>query len=227
MRRALGLDGERQQQRSPPPQPSMDRGALQARPKRRFVTDGDVPVVHGRLQRRDDIAPQAAPATNRAETAELAARAEREAREKAERSLLDAQATIHDLQTRLGHAQLAATEAQHAIEAERTVAAALRAALDAAEAQAAEATAAQTAAERRLDTALAALATEREARQSTERSLRRAIDVQPVTPAIRATAAAAKPPKRPVGRPKKAAVLAEEPVPVKWWLKPRTKRRQA
>ena len=148
MRRALGLEGE--QTRPHPAPPTMERVSPTNRPKRRFVADGEVPVVHGRLQRRDETAPQTAPTTNRLEAAELAARAEREAREKAERLLTEAQAVIHDLQTRLGHAQLAANDAQQAIEAERATTESLRVALSETEAKLESAASQQRAAEEEL-----------------------------------------------------------------------------
>jgi hypothetical protein len=79
---------------------------------RRFVRDGEVPVVVlGRT--RDATVPGAAP-SNRLVAAETALQLEKAAREKAERSLHDAQETIQHLQTQLGHASLAHAEAMAA-----------------------------------------------------------------------------------------------------------------
>jgi hypothetical protein len=223
MRRALGLEGELP--RPPVAPPPVERVPVLNRPKRRFVSDGEIPVVHGRLQRRDEVSgPQATPAPNRVEVAEATARFERDAREKAERLLAEAQATVHDLQTRLGHAQLAATEAQNALEAERTAAEALRAALREAEQQADSARAEKVAAEQMLQAAQAAAAVPRQDRPEPEAT----------TPAIprrrgRPRKVAATPPaSRPrAGAAKKMAASKPEAKPVRWWLKakPKSKRR--
>jgi len=96
MRQALGLsesgaDGPAQQRRE------QDR-------RRRFTREGEVPVVVLGNHAAD------APPVNRVEMAEVALKAERGAREQAERLLREAQASLHALQTRLAHAELAHRE---------------------------------------------------------------------------------------------------------------------
>jgi len=223
MRRALGLEGE--QPRPPAAPPAVERVPVLNRPKRRFVADGEIPVVHGRLQRRDEVAgPQATPTPNRVEAAEAMARFERDAREKAERLLAEAQAAVHDLQTRLGHAQLAATEAHNALEAERVVAEALRSALREAEQQAAATRAEKEAVEQMLQAAQDAAAVLRQDRSEPETP----------APAIprrrgRPRKVATTPPvsRQRAGVVKKVAAGAPESKPVRWWLKskPKSKRR--
>ncbi|MBV8536175.1 MAG: hypothetical protein JO128_11320, partial [Alphaproteobacteria bacterium] len=118
MRRALGLGSEPRGE-APPRRAEQDSSSHRLhmpeqfsanRRKRRFVQDGEVPVtvVHGRRELGPDA--NAAP-VNRVEAAEALAKAERSAREQAERALQDAQAVIHDLQTKQGHSELARTEA--------------------------------------------------------------------------------------------------------------------
>lgn len=225
MRRALGLEGE--QPRPPVAPPPVERvPVLLNRPKRRFVADGEIPVVHGRLQRRDEVGgPQATPSPNRVEAAEATARFERDAREKAERLLAEAQAAVHDLQTRLGHAQLAATEAHNALEAERAAAEVLRAALREAEQQASTARAEKDVVEQKLEAAQAAAAV-----------LPRQDRLEPETTAPTVPRRRGRPRKvvttPPASRPRSAAVKkvgasAPEAKPVRWWLKskPKSKRR--
>jgi hypothetical protein len=126
MRRALGLYSlprrpEIERPAAPkPPRPTDRLGAGGQR--RRFAQDGEVPVtvLNGR---RDH--PADAP-LNRLEVAENAAAAERAAREKAERALAEAQARIHDLQTKLGHASLVQTELQAAARRDQDTIAATR-----------------------------------------------------------------------------------------------------
>jgi hypothetical protein len=83
-------------------------------PKRRFVVDGDVPVVV--LGRRDQgtgvsSTPAASPPGSRLREIEAALEVEQNARRHSERLLAEARATIHDLQTKIGHANLARDEA--------------------------------------------------------------------------------------------------------------------
>ena len=77
---------------------------------RRFVRDGEVPVT---VIRRDHQ-PDGEPGINRLDAARQAIRSEAMARERAERSLEEAQVTIHDLQTKLAHERLAKDEALEA-----------------------------------------------------------------------------------------------------------------
>ena len=100
VRRALGLTANslpRQQQR-----------VDQARPRRRFVRDGEVPVVVLSGNGRSDVSPAV---DTRIADLESALAAEQAARASTARSLEEAQATIQSLQTRLVHAELASDEA--------------------------------------------------------------------------------------------------------------------
>ncbi len=229
MRRALGLD--RDQQRGPQPPPSSPDRLLLHRPKRRFVAEGEVPVVHGRLTRRDESTLPAATTTNRVEAAETAARAEREARDKSERLLAEAQAAVHDLQTRLGHAQLAVSESHQALEAEKSAAAALNDQITQLEARLAEVAAERDSAEQQLHALRATLADMRQARDIADRTIRTVVARPVVTvrsrkpaagPPPRAASAASAQPKA-ATRPGKSATARAEAKPVKWWLKSRQK----
>ena len=92
-----------------------------ARPRHRFVRDGEVPVVT--VTSRRGHSAHSLPAgtsfdpavTSRLETVEVTLRQERSARQRVEAALRAAQATIHDLQTKLGHAVLARDEAVEAL----------------------------------------------------------------------------------------------------------------
>jgi hypothetical protein len=119
MRRALGLDAQRrgpepsrkpEQKRPVPAQRAFDQPSPNRRP-RRFVQDGDVPVVliHGQANPASDAA--ASPA-NRVEAAEAATKAAQLALADAERLLQGMRKTVHDLETKLGHAELARSEAK-------------------------------------------------------------------------------------------------------------------
>lgn len=88
-----------------------DHGHHQA--KRRFVRDGEVPVVV--LNARLDARGKEQPSGSRFEIAEAALRVEQEARDTAERALAEALAQIHELKTNLGHALLSADEARAAL----------------------------------------------------------------------------------------------------------------
>ena len=241
MRRALGLDGEQLRSR-----PAQDRVDAPQRPadrfstpghKRRFVHDGEVPVtlVHGLVSGRREHAdgngtrPGAnLQPTNRLEVAEAALAAEIATRERAERALQEAQAAVHDLQTKLGHADLARQEAVETLRREREASAAVRMSLQEAEDQAAAARQAREAAERELADLL-----ERAATPSDD-----VLDEPPPPPprrgrkprAVIAEAAdavvAAKPRKGP-GRPRATdAAPAREPKPIRWWLIPRAKKKR-
>ena len=108
MRRALGLQSTAAPpgEVAPTPAPAGPR-----RPARRFARDGEVAVsvVH-----RD-----AAAGTNRLEAARQALQAQTAGREQAERRLVEAQATIRELQTQLAHARLARDEAAQRAAAEK------------------------------------------------------------------------------------------------------------
>ena len=110
MRRALGL--ERQPATSSPQQSSGHTDRYSQR--RRFVRDGEVPVVlvGRRDQPADGVSSQGAAPVNKLALVETALRSEQESRQRAERALTEAQATIHDIQTKLGHAFLERDEAR-------------------------------------------------------------------------------------------------------------------
>jgi regulator of replication initiation timing len=109
MRRTLGLEhrpAASSSQYSP-------RLADRHQQTRRFVRDGEVPVVliGRRDQAGDGTTSSASPPVNRLAIAENALDAEHAARQRCERALAEAQATVHELQTKIGHADLARDEA--------------------------------------------------------------------------------------------------------------------
>lgn len=133
MRRALGLGGSTS---------SVQPGQCRSEPARtrpRFVRDGEVPVVVLNSSRVPDDAPN-----GRGAALQAALVAEQAARVTAERSLVEALATIRSLQTKLAHAELAHGEAL----------AAERRAREQAEATLHEMMAARQPAERRMDEAV-------------------------------------------------------------------------
>ncbi|HET8995431.1 MAG TPA: hypothetical protein VFN42_02060 [Acetobacteraceae bacterium] len=146
MRRALGLEGGAKL-RAPERAESPQRQAERFTPghnghnghKRRFVQDGEVPVtvVSSRRDAPGEVLPHRGPPTgagpNRLEAAETALNQEIATRQQAERALHEAQAVIHDLQTKLGHAELARIEAVDGLHREQEAVAALRAELHACE----------------------------------------------------------------------------------------------
>jgi paraquat-inducible protein B len=215
--------------------------------RRRFVQDGDIPVTvlrrepgHEAQPHRSVTAAVPAPSTSRLQRTESALAAETAGRERAERQLIEAQAVARDLQTKIGHYELAKNEAIDALRHEREALAALRTELEALTAQLHEADDRVASAEHLADEAQALLADERTARKNLEKSLRavelardaakqRSADlsaqlaetVRPEPPIRRRPVAepvAVVPVKR--GRP--PAVRAPEPEqePVKWWLSP-------
>ena len=100
VRRALGLNDRPAAvpQRTQPAFPSNDT----YQPKRRtFVRDGEVPVTVVRHANGD---------TGQLEAARTAMRSLAAAKERAERTLTDAQAHVRDLQTKLGHERLTRDE---------------------------------------------------------------------------------------------------------------------
>jgi predicted nucleic acid-binding Zn-ribbon protein len=241
MRRALGLFGTQRRQEperpSAPPQPRQPERFGQTGHKRRFVQDGEVPVtvLHGR---REHEGP-----TNRLEAAETAAASEHNARERAERALVEAQAVIHDLQTKLGHAQLAQVELQESARRERENTASIRADLsDRSERLAAEYQA-RVAVEARLAAIEQDFAAERAARHHAEAALDEAETaresaerlLQELSPHASSASEAPRPARaaRPVAATRKARVPVgaiapvaaddAEPEPVQWWLFPAKK----
>lgn len=216
MRRALGLADAHggppgrpspEQQRPNAPARLADRPAGD-RPRQRFVKDGDVPVTLVSRHRPQEADAPVAPSIGAGVTT-LAS--ERAAREKAERSLQEALATVHDLQTKHGHAELAHREASEAAQA----------AHERRETRLNDELAAERAARAAAEAALQEVAV---ARERAERDLQA---ILAVTPAPKPKDA---PVQRkaisPVKRPRKAASVTEarEPQPVKWWLRTASKR---
>jgi len=185
MRRALGLLGESPRHRpdadhAEAPQRMPDRfgGGLH---RRRFVQDGDVPVTvlrrepgHDQPQHRAAPVSAPAPTSSRLQRTEAALTAETAARTQAERALAETQAALRDLQTKIGHADLAKTEAIDALRRERDGIGALRQELVTAKAELTEARSQIVEAERALAACDDSLAEERQARRTLEKSLRAA-----------------------------------------------------
>ena len=160
--------------------------------------------------------PAGAPASGGA--VEAALRQERAARERAEQSLQEALATVRDMQTKLGHAELAHREASETAQAARDAADALRTAHQGHEARWREDLAAERAARAVAEAALAEAAG---AGKSAERT-RHPASVAAQDGAMQDGAAepARAPAKRaPKGTRKAASTPRQrEPQPVKWWL---------
>jgi hypothetical protein len=113
MRQALGIDPRRSDRHTPSSHGPTSSHGTNA-PRRRFVADGDVPVVM--IGRRRDHAPgeradQAAALSDRVSAVESALATERDARLRAEALLADARHTIQQMQTQMAHADLARDEA--------------------------------------------------------------------------------------------------------------------
>jgi hypothetical protein len=248
MRRALGLFGggvRKQEQERPAPSPAprqTDRFAGGHAHKRRFVQDGEVPVtvLHARRDHPAD-APQ-----NRLEAVEAALNHERALREKAERALAEANATIHDIQTKFGHANLANAELQSAARRDHETIAALRAELREMSERTSAAETAQAKAEERVLLIEEEFAAEREARLELEHKLRmaeiardsaeqlvRELDLDSNGPIDLPARRPGRPPKAAAeGKPRSARIRANrsadepEPEPVQWWLMPAKKARR-
>lgn len=255
MRKALGLLGEgsrHRQDHQPDRTDQLNRmsdrfnGGLH---RRRFVQDGDIPVTVLRREPAHETpvhrgaAPAALPTSSRLQRTEAALAAETAAREKAERTLLEVQAHARDLQTKIGHAELARTEATETLLREREAISLTRADTLALQAKLEDALAKIDAAEQTARDCQDQLAEERLARKAAEKALRaaesardtaeqliRALSEEQVTPQR------AEPVRRPRSEPEVAAAVrrqhtpeppAEAPEPVKWWLntKPAPKRR--
>jgi uncharacterized protein (DUF4415 family) len=148
--------------------------------RRRFVQDGDIPVT---VLRRDQgheapahrgVAAPAAPTSSRLQRTEAALAAETAAREKAERSLAETQSVVRDLQTKIGHAELARNEAVEALRRERESFTQLRAEGSGWQQRLQEALEQARAAEQSTQDAEDQLAEERQARKIAEKALRAA-----------------------------------------------------
>jgi hypothetical protein len=257
MRKALGLLGESPRHRSESErmeQPARmgDRfnGGLH---RRRFVQDGDVPVTvlrrdqgHEVPAHRGVVAPTA-PTSSRLQRTEAALAAETAARDRAERSLAETQTVVRDLQTKIGHAELAKNEAIEALNRERETLGQLRAEAETRQEQLQEALEQVRTAERNANLGQEQLAEERNARRIAERALRGAEAARDsAEQLVRALSEDTRAPRRAAetahqvqigsqpevvglsarrGRQSEAAMA--EPEPVKWWLntKPAGKRR--
>jgi hypothetical protein len=234
MREALGLTSNRGQRDNRPKQGASFNTSTPNRSgpdiqKRRFVRDGEVQVTMVSGTRPGDPVQQRRghnPVNEHAEASQAALRAERGAREKAERAMKEAVDVARDLRTKLGHIALARDEA---IETARRAEASRAALLQ------------------ELETVRAQLSAEVSARARAERAAQRVEIAQPepAPPTARPTPAEPEEPaaKRGRGRPRKAAPTAEprvaapkrkpgrprvekEPEPIKWWV-PKRKPRAA
>ena len=248
MRKALGLLGEGQRHRPDPermeqPNRMGDRfnGGLH---RRRFVQDGDIPVTVLRRDQGHELpaargtVPVVPPTNSRLQRTEAALAAETAAREKAERSWAEVQAVARDLQTKIGHAELAKNEAIETLRRERDVIAQLRGEAISRDEQLREALEQARAAELLACGYQEQLLDERNGRRAAEKALRAAESARDAaellvrnlseeTPAPRRQ----RPASETFGAPGKTQRLPEppavEPEPVKWWLnaKPASKRR--
>ena len=192
-----------------------------------------------------ELPPLRPPTSSRLQRTEAALAAETAAREKAERSLAEAQAFAHDLQTKIGHAELAKNEAVEALRRERELVTQLRADAHAFEERLQEAVSLRRLAEQAAEFHEHQLAEERHARKATEKALKASESAretaEQLVRALSEEAPAARqiePPRRPRSepevlvatvsrRPRVPEPPAAEPEPVKWWLnpKPAVKRR--
>lgn len=229
MRRALGLTGDRGSRGSPPrterpqagPQVRPVNRPSADKPRHRFVQDGDVPVAVLTRHRPDEADGLSASRT----AAEAALQDERAARGRSERALQEALATVHDLQTKLGHAELAHRELSATAQAARAEADALRAERQKQALRWMEDLAAERAARLAAEASLAEATRAREHAKRTRVSApaaQPALDLQDASPAPLAKA----PDKPAAKRTRKAAAepRRREPPPVKWWLQSARKR---
>jgi seryl-tRNA synthetase len=194
--------------------------------RRRFVQDGEVPVTVVRRDTPDSAHPgvsQTGPTSSRLQRVEAALAAETTARERLEKALHEAQATVQALQTKIGHNELAKNEAvlQSKRHLEEMDSLKEQIAADAERVREAEARAHE--AEEELRILRAELVEDRRARKLAERLLREATE-ETVAVAAPDIAPAREPVERPAarrGRPPSVRAEPEvEPEPVKWWLLP-------
>ncbi len=254
MRRALGLYGQGthprvDHDRTEPASRSLDRFGSSGH-RRRFVQDGEVPVTVVRREGSSDPLAHRPPANaamppqqSRLQRTEAALAAETAARQAAERALADAHAMVRDLQTKIGHAELARSEAVEAARRERETVAATKSDLQEHSRLLTEAHEQIRVLEESLETVESALAEERAARQAAETSQRFAEEARdnaerllqeltnaaeldlPRAPSAPATGRTVVRRDKelgagPVGRNRTAPVAEAEPEPVKWWLLP-------
>ena len=219
MRRSLGLLGDRESRTAQPaPEPPKLVGGSPgrpsaARPRPRFVRDGEVPVTLVSRHRPLQADAPAGSSTN-PQGLEAALEQERAARTGAERSLQEALATLRDLQTKLGHAELAQREAAETARAAQAAAETQRTEWRVRETRMnAELTAERTG----RVVAEAALSKATMDREAAERS--RLADIPARSRTDAATASPVKKTRKPGSTRKQ-----REPQPVKWWLKTAAKR---
>ena len=254
MRKALGLLGDGQRQRHDHDHERIEQtGRLGDRfngglHRRRFVQDGDIPVTVVRRDQAHETSthrgapPPAQPSNSRLQRVEAALAIEVAARERAERALGEAQAHARDLQTKIGHADLAKHEAAEAARRDQELIVQLRADAEAWQVRHEGLLASLRAAEQAAEAWQEKLALEQDGRKAAEIALKEAevsrqeaeklakmLDQKPklarrVTPVRRGveadvTVASA------IRRATTATTV--EPEPVKWWLntKPVAKRR--
>jgi hypothetical protein len=199
MRRALGLDRETSPVAHPTHSPNPSNGPHHQR--RHFARDGDVPVtmVHSdsgsRFQQLD--------------AARQALRQQTAAREEAERLLVDARNTIHDLETKLGHERLARDEVTQRTNAEQLQ---VEEALTAAQEELVTERAMRARAERERDEAVVAT-------QTAEQRLRQRTAVKAGEPPPAPFPSDHQPPRRRGRRPKVARqeVASDDSEIVEWW----------
>jgi len=191
MRQALGL---RNGPSNGGPVPQRREGEQRGR---RFVKDGEVPVVVVHSGARDGAGDGPQP-VNRIAAAEAQARNERAMRDHAERALAEAQLALQHLRTQLAHTEMAHREAL----------------------------AAERASRERLEQALREANDARAAAEAQVTELAAANRIRRPRPEIvaaseRPTSEFPDPPRRPRGRPRKVVAVTApevEPEPVQWWL---------
>jgi hypothetical protein len=194
--------------------------------RRRFVQDGEVPVTVVRRDAPDAGGGQAGPTSSRLQRVEAALAAETTGRERAEKALHEAQATVQALQTKMGHNDLAKTEAVAASKRHADEIVTLKEELAAAAELSRELEARAHEAEEELRAVRAELMEDRRGRKLAERLLRDASEGAALGPTHQPRDATARAqvehvaPRR--GRPPivRAAEPEEESEPVKWWLLP-------
>jgi len=225
MRRALGLASNRNGQGAQPRPEQQSKPLARPtgrapgdRPRQRFVQDGDVPVtLVGRHRPHETDLTAVSESRN---AIEAALQDERAARARGEQALQDALATVRDLQTKLGHAELAHREKSEAAQAARGAAEALQAEHREREVRWHEDLAAERAARVVAEAALHEAAC---ARGRADQTLQAAPAASPVSHPrdVPAKPTAKASVKRQVEKAREAAAAPRqrEPQPVKWWLK--------
>jgi chromosome segregation ATPase len=214
------------------------------------VQDGDVPVTVLRREPGQDAtatrtgSATTVPTTSRLQQLETALASEAAGRAQAERALAAAQALLLDLQTKIGHAELAKTEARTALARDGEVIAGLRRELETVCADAEATRLRAVEAERRVADHEAVIAEERQTRRSLQQSLQAAKAAgdeaerrlqtfsatvsEPVAQASRADEVMSAPKISPIKKRGRQAIVHQptlpqfeaEPEPVKWWLTP-------